>query len=219
MKFTVGFNNNALGCVLVELGNTKVLCTASIDKSVPQWLQGGNKGWLTAEYSMLPGSTHTRSKRERERIGGRTHEIQRLIARSLRACIDLKQIPEKSVYVDCDVLQADGGTRTASITGGYVALHLALNKLSLKSALVDQVAAVSVGIKDNKVLVDLDYGEDSSCEVDTNFVMTKGGLFIEVQGTAEQKAFSRDQLNEMLGYAESSIRNMMTLQNQALSQM
>jgi len=216
VKIIKDVNENAAGSVIVEFGKTRVYCTATLEKNVPQWLQGQQRGWVTAEYSLLPGSTHTRTKRERDKVGGRTHEIQRLIARSLRAVVDLGKISEKSIFVDCDVLQADGGTRTASITGGYVALALALKKLGLKDALTGQVAAVSVGMKDSKALVDLDYAEDSSSDVDMNFVMLGDGRFVEVQGTAEQGAFSREQMNLMTDGAVGALGNLLKIQKEVL---
>jgi ribonuclease PH len=197
-----GVNRYAEGSVLIKAGNTHVLCTASVEQSVPAWLTGKGQGWVTAEYSMLPRSTHTRSKRDREKISGRTQEIQRLIGRALRAMVDLKALGERSILVDCDVLQADGGTRTASITGACVAVSIAIQKLARAglvpaNAIVDSVSAISVGMKNGQVLVDLDYEEDSSCDVDMNFVVTGQGLFVEVQGTAEKQAFSKTDLDRM----------------------
>jgi ribonuclease PH len=202
LTFEVGFNRYAEGSVLVKSGHTHVLCTASIEESVPGWLTGKGKGWITAEYSMLPRATHTRGKRDREKVSGRTQEIQRLIGRALRAMIDLKALGERSIIVDCDVLQADGGTRTASINGACVALRVALQKLEKAGkispgVIADSVAAVSVGIKDGRVLVDLDYNEDSSCDVDMNFVITGKGQFVEIQGTAEHQAFSKQDMDNM----------------------
>jgi len=216
-----GVNRYAEGSVLVKAGNTHVLCTASVEESVPQWLKGqkqGQKlGWVSAEYSMLPRSTHTRSKRDREKVSGRTQEIQRLIGRALRACIHLDRLGERSILIDCDVLQADGGTRTASITGGCVALGLALKKLSLwPSAWKETVSAVSVGMKNGEVLVDLDYAEDSTCDVDMNFVMTGSGLFIEVQGTAEHQAFSKNDLDRMTNAASSALKQIKEIQMKLL---
>jgi ribonuclease PH len=214
-------NRYAEGSVLVKAGHTHVLCTASIEESVPAWLKGKGQGWVTAEYSMLPRSTHTRSKRDREKVSGRTQEIQRLIGRALRSMVDLKALGERSVMIDCDVLQADGGTRTASITGSCVALALALGKLRREGKLasdpwIDTVAAISVGMKDGEVLVDLDYDEDSTCEVDMNFVMTGKGLFVEVQGTAEKTAFSEQQLQAMTAGAKAAIEKIKQIQLQAL---
>ncbi len=202
-------NLYAEGSALIKMGNTHVLCVASIQEDVPDWLKGKGQGWVTAEYSMLPRSTHTRSKRERTSVGGRTQEIQRLIGRALRAMVDMKILGERSITVDCDVLQADGGTRTASINGACVALSLAFKKLLkegklLKNPQVDTVSAISVGIKDGQVLCDLDYLEDSSCEVDMNFVVTGKGEFIEVQGTGEKKGFSKQDLDRMIATAEKA---------------
>ncbi len=202
LSMETGFNRYAEGSVLVKAGNTHVLCTASVEESVPGWLVGKGQGWVTAEYSMLPRSTHTRSKREREKVSGRTHEIQRLIGRALRSMVDLTALGERSILIDCDVLQADGGTRTASITGACVALAIAIGKLKSEGklkgdAIVDSVAAISIGIKDGEILVDLDYNEDSSCDVDMNFVITGKGEFVEVQGTAERASFNKDQLDRM----------------------
>lgn len=221
IQIEVGVNRFAEGSALIKSGGTHVLCTASVEESVPPWLKGQGKGWVTAEYSMLPRSTHTRSKRDREKVSGRTQEIQRLIGRALRTVVDLKLLGERSIVVDCDVLQADGGTRTASITGGCVALMLALKKLEaagkiVPHAVVDTVAAISVGIKDGKVLVDLDYNEDSTCEVDMNFVMTGSGGFVEVQGTAEQKPFTKAQLEEMTSAAAVALSQIKSIQQKAL---
>jgi len=195
-------NRYAEGSVIIKTGHTHVLCTASIEESVPGWLKGKGQGWITAEYSMLPRSTHTRSKRDREKVSGRTQEIQRLIGRALRSMVDMKALGERSIMIDCDVLQADGGTRAASITGACVALGIALNKLieakkCLPQVWCDTVSAVSVGLHDNQVFVDLDYNEDSTCEVDMNFVVTGKDLFVEIQGTAERGAFSKAQMDMM----------------------
>jgi ribonuclease PH len=221
VKITTGVNAYAEGSALVEFGGTRVLCTASVEETVPQWMKGKGKGWITAEYGMLPRSTHTRSKRERDKMSGRTHEIQRLVGRALRTVLDLNRIGERTVIVDCDVLQADGGTRTASITGGYVALAMAINKIQkaqgwVQSPLNDQVAAVSVGMKEGKVLVDLDYVEDSSCDVDMNFVMLGSEAFVEIQGTAEHKPFTRAQMDEMTEAATAAIRELHSIQKRAL---
>jgi ribonuclease PH len=215
ISIETGVNLYAEGSVLIRAGNTHVLCTASVDESVPAWLKGKGQGWVTAEYSMLPRSTHTRSKRDREKVSGRTQEIQRLVGRALRSIVDLKALGERSVLIDCDVLQADGGTRTASITGACVALVLALNKVGAR-AWTDTVAAVSVGMKAGEVLVDLDYNEDSSCDVDMNFVMTGKGLFVEVQGTAERDAFSKSQLDQMIDGATRAIEQLRSAQLQAI---
>lgn len=221
IRITPNVNAYAEGSALIEFGKTKVLCTATIEESLPQWLKGKGKGWITAEYGMLPRATHTRTRRERDKLSGRTHEIQRLVGRSLRMVADLTRIGERSIVIDCDVLQADGGTRTASITGGYVALALAIRKLKedqrwVESPLIDQVAAVSVGMKNGKVLVDLDYAEDSSSDVDMNFVMTASGHFIEIQGTAENKPFSKEELDLMTAHSVEAIHQLHQIQKQAL---
>ncbi len=212
----------AEGSVIVRAGNTHVLCTASVEKDVPKWLTGKGQGWVTAEYSMLPRATHTRSKRDREKVSGRTQEIQRLIARALRSMVDLKMLGEQSIIVDCDVLQADGGTRTASITGACVALTLAIRRMKelglLKGeALTDTVAAVSVGIRKGEVLVDLDYDEDSSCDTDMNFVVTGKGGFVEVQGTAEKTAFTKAELDAMTEAAVAATARIRMVQLETLS--
>jgi len=218
------FTMHAEGSVLITCGNTKVLCNASIEDKVPGWLRGKGKGWVTAEYGMLPRSTHSRMGREaaKGKQGGRTLEIQRLIARSLRAVVDLKALGERIITVDCDVLQADGGTRTASITGAYVAMCDAVNTLIengglKKSPIHGAIAAVSVGIYKDQAVLDLDYPEDSNAETDMNVVMNDGGHFIEVQGTAEGHAFRRDELNELLDLAEKGINELLTVQQQALA--
>jgi len=219
------YTKHAEGSVLVEFGDTKVICTASVESHVPRWLKGAGKGWVTAEYGMLPRSTGERMGREaaRGKQGGRTMEIQRLIARSLRAVVDLEALGEQMITVDCDVIQADGGTRTASITGSYVALvdavkYLINNKLVTKNPIYGQVASVSVGVYDGVPILDLDYAEDSSAETDMNVVMNDGGAFIEVQGTAEGHAFSRDELNTMLDLARNGIETLMEKQREALEQ-
>lgn len=202
-----------------------MLCTASVDEAVPAWLAGKGKGWVTAEYSMLPRATHTRGKRDREKVSGRTQEIQRLIGRALRAAVDTKALGERSILIDCDVLQADGGTRTASITGACVALILAIHKTiqdghlppeSLAKIWIDTVSAVSIGIKNGTVLTDLDYEEDSSCDVDMNFVITGKSRFVEVQGTAEHRAFSKEDLNSMTEAALHATARLREIQTQAL---
>src|SRR5436305_840717 len=225
MSFQRDFTDFALGSVLVGVGKTRVLCTASVDERVPPWLRGQGKGWLTAEYSMLPGSTSERSDREvaKGRPSGRTQEIQRLIGRSLRAVTDMVMLGERQVIVDCDVLQADGGTRTASISGAYVALHDALTRLQKQGAiqgnpLTAAVAAVSVGIIDAVPMLDLDYSEDVRAEVDMNVVMTSEGRFVEVQGTAEGMPFSRSELDELLALAEHGIATILDGQNDALGE-
>lgn len=222
IKFTAGINPYAHGSVLAEFGNTKVHITASVESSVPGWMKGKGTGWVTGEYNMLPSSTHSRNRRERSKVGGRTSEIQRLIGRSLRAIIDLDKLGEKSIVVDCDVLVADGGTRTTSISGGYVALALAIDKLmkdgELKeNPLTSQVAALSVGVTtEGKVIADLNYEEDSTCGTDMNIVMTKEGEFIEVQGTAEGAPFTRAQLDGLLECAETALKNVFSEQDKIL---
>ncbi len=223
IKFTCGFTKHAEGSVLVEFGDTRVLCTASIEAGVPRFLKGKGEGWVTAEYGMLPRSTHERMSREasRGKQGGRTLEIQRLIGRSLRAAMDLKALGENTVTLDCDVLQADGGTRTASITGGFVALSLAVNKLLQtkqlkKNPLHGQVASVSVGIFNGVPVLDLDYLEDSTAETDMNVVMNDAGAYIEIQGTAEGHAFRKEELDAMLDLAAIGIRQLIDKQQQAL---
>ena len=215
--------STAEGSVLIEVGNTRVICTASVEESVPTFLRNTGKGWVTAEYGMLPRSTLTRSPREsaRGRVGGRTHEIQRLIGRSLRAVTDLQRLGERSIFLDCDVIQADGGTRTASITGAFVALGLALEKLveagTLTSVpLKDLVAAVSVGIVDGEPLLDLCYEEDSRADVDMNFVMTAGNKFVEVQATAEHQVFDDKQLENMIALARHGLRSLLAKQQSVL---
>ena len=223
ISFVRNFTKHAEGAVLVSYGDTKVLCTASIETQVPRWLKGTGKGWITAEYGMLPRATHERTQREaaKGKQSGRTQEIQRLIGRSLRAMVDLEKLGENTIHIDCDVLQADGGTRTASITGAAVALVDALEKLQaakkLKAdPLVGLVAAVSVGIKNGEVLLDLNYSEDSSCDTDLNVVMTQKGEFIEIQGTAEEKPFTRAQVDEMLAIAEEAIKQLIAEQQAVL---
>ncbi|MDQ3660066.1 MAG: ribonuclease PH [Actinomycetota bacterium] len=214
VRLTPGFMPYAEGSCLVEMGQTRVICTATIEDSVPRWMQRKGRGWVTAEYAMMPRSSPQRVPREvnRGRVSGRTQEIQRLIGRSLRAVTDLEALGERSVLVDCDVLQADGGTRTASITGAYAAVHLALGGV----ALTDSVAAVSVGIVGGRVCLDLDYSEDSGAEVDMNVVMTGAGELVEVQGTAEGRTFGRALLDEMLDYATAGIRELVERQNAAI---
>lgn len=214
------------GAVLIEMGNTKVICTATLEDTAPPFLKNTGKGWLTAEYSMIPMATHVRTSREstRGRVGGRTHEIQRLIGRSLRAVTDLDKFGERTVYIDCDVIQADGGTRTASITGGFVALVDLFRKLKKRGVVNeipvgDYVSAVSVGVVDKKIYLDLDYEEDSNAEVDMNFVMTGKGLFIEVQGTAEEVPFSRDLLNKITDVAVQGITEITKKQVEVLGRL
>jgi ribonuclease PH len=224
VRFTRRFAKHAEGSVLVEFGDTQVLCTASVEEVVPQFLRGKGQGWVTAEYGMLPRSTHTRSAREaaRGKQSGRTQEIQRLIGRSLRAVTDLRALGERTITLDCDVLQADGGTRTASITGGFVALAEACEKLVKKrliaaSPLHGQVAAISVGIVGGVAVLDLDYAEDSQAETDMNVVMNNGGAFVEIQGTAEGHAFRRHELDAMLNLAASGIGQLFAVQTQTLT--
>ena len=225
IRLETDFNKHAEGSCLACFGDTHVLCTASIEESVPHFLRNSGKGWVTAEYGMLPRSTHTRGDREaaRGKQSGRTLEIQRLIGRSLRAVTDMSGFGERSIRIDCDVLQADGGTRTASITGGYVALHLALQHMVDLQAiprlpLSDHVAAVSCGLFDGTALLDLDYEEDSGGEADANFVMTGAGGVVEVQATAEKDPFTRAQLDAMMQLAEAGIRDLVAAQRTALGQ-
>ena len=218
-----GFSRHAEGSCLVSFGHTKVLCTASIEERVPPWLRGRGSGWVTAEYGMLPRSTHERMQREasRGKQSGRTQEIQRLIGRSLRAVVDLKALGETMISVDCDVIQADGGTRTASVTGAWVALHDAIKwmegrSMLLGTALKDQVAAVSCGIYKGEPVLDLDYLEDSSAETDANFVMTGSGGIVEVQGTAEGEPFSPEELDQLMALAKKGIGELVELQKQTV---
>lgn len=223
IRITRNFTCHAEGSVLIESGNTKVLCTASVLEKQPPHLRGTTQGWVTAEYGMLPRSTHTRSDREaaRGKQSGRTQEIQRLIGRSLRAVVDLNALGPRSIHLDCDVLQADGGTRTASITGAFVALHDAVSgllaqKLLEVSPLRDHVAAISVGIHAGTPLLDLDYAEDSTCDTDMNVVMTGSGGMIEIQGTAEGAPFSRAEMDALIELAQSGIRDLIAKQRAAL---
>jgi ribonuclease PH len=223
LRFVTDYTMHAEGSVLVEFGNTRVLCTASVEDRVPGWMRNSGRGWVTAEYGMLPRSTHTRSGREaaRGKQGGRTLEIQRLIGRSLRAVTNLEALGERSVTLDCDVIQADGGTRTASISGSYVALALAMQRLTAakalkKNPLHGQVAAVSVGIYRGVPILDLDYKEDSEAETDMNIVMNDAGRFIEVQGTAEGHAFTDDEFSAMLDLARQGIAQIIDAQNEAI---
>jgi ribonuclease PH len=219
-----GFVRTADGSALISVGETRVICTASANESVPPWLEGKGRGWVTAEYAMLPASTGDRKKRDRGKQDGRGVEIQRLIGRSLRGVVDFKALGERSVYVDCDVLQADGGTRCAAITGGFVALQLALADLVAKGDLSklplnQSIAAVSVGMVDGAALCDLDYSEDSTAEVDANVVMTGDGGLVEVQATAERTPLSRASLDELLGLAEDGIARLRELQAQAVGEL
>ncbi len=224
LRFIPDFTKHAEGSVLAAFGDTQVLCTASIEERVPAWMRNTGRGWVTGEYGMLPRSTHTRSGREaaRGKQGGRTLEIQRLIGRSLRAVTDLESLGEVSITLDCDVLQADGGTRTASISGAYVALAIAIDRLNRsgrirRNPLHGQVAAVSVGIYKGVPVLDLDYDEDSEAETDMNIVMNEAGHFIEVQGTAEGHAFTEQEFNAMIGLARSGIEDIIAAQNEAIS--
>jgi ribonuclease PH len=223
VRITRGYTIHAEGSVLIEFGRTRVLCTASVEEKVPPHKRGSGEGWVTAEYGMLPRATHTRGDREaaRGKQSGRTQEIQRLIGRSMRAVFDLQALGERTIALDCDVIQADGGTRTASITGAFVAAHDAVNKLiaegKLKaSPIKDHVAAVSVGLLNGVGLLDLEYVEDAACDTDMNVVMTGAGRFVEVQGTAEGEAFSRREMDTLLALAEKGIGELVALQRKAL---
>ncbi|WP_431273907.1 ribonuclease PH [Variovorax ureilyticus] len=224
VRITRGYTIHAEGSVLIEFGQTRVLCTASVEEKVPPHKRGSGEGWVTAEYGMLPRATHTRSDREaaRGKQSGRTQEIQRLIGRSMRAVFDLSALGERTIHLDCDVLQADGGTRTAAITGAFVAAQDAVDKLLAEGRIVaspirGHVAAISVGIVEGTPLLDLEYIEDSACDTDMNVVMTGAGHFVEVQGTAEGAAFSREEMNQLLGLAEKGISELIALQTQALA--
>lgn len=224
IKIIRSFTMHAEGSVLISFGNTQVLCTASIEERVPPHKRGSGEGWVTAEYGMLPRATHTRSDREaaRGKQSGRTQEIQRLIGRSLRAIVNLKALGERTITIDCDVLQADGGTRTAAITGAYIALQDAIGFLIQQgtinvSPILDSIAAVSVGILNGQALLDLEYVEDSACDTDMNVVMTGSGHFVEVQGTAEGLAFSREELNQLLDLASTGIQQLTQIQVQSLA--
>jgi ribonuclease PH len=224
LKITPSYIKTAEGSVLIEMGDTKVICTAKLEDRVPPFLRNSGKGWITAEYGMLPASSETRIGREssRGRVGGRTHEIQRLIGRSLRTIADLRSLGEKTIWVDCDVIQADGGTRTLSITGAYVALAEATRKWRQRGILAtdpikDSVAAVSIGMIDGKILLDLSYEEDSKADVDMNFVMTGSGKFIEVQGTAETRPFTRKQMERMAEMAQSGIKELLREQKKVIA--
>ncbi|MBU98363.1 MAG: ribonuclease PH [Acidimicrobiaceae bacterium] len=221
ITFVRDFTTMADGSVLVTFGNTSVLCTASVDESVPRWMKGSGSGWVTAEYSMLPGSSPERVRRETKGPKGRTQEIQRLIGRSLRAVCDMERLGERQITVDCDVLQADGGTRVASICGGFLALHDALSRLVTKGELslhpiIEACAAVSVGIIHGEPRLDLPYEEDSKADTDMNIVMTESGEFIEIQGTAEKFSFSRQELDALLSLAENGIREIISLQKELI---
>ena len=223
VSIRTGVNKYAEGSALIAMGDTHVLCTASVEESVPPFLRNSGKGWVSAEYGMLPRSTHTRSAREaaRGRLGGRTQEIQRLIGRSLRAVVTMEQLGERTIWLDCDVIQADGGTRTASITGAYVALHLALQGLLSQGKLTalpltDSVAAVSLGICEGGLYLDLNYAEDSTAEADMNIVMTGNGSLVEIQGTAERQPFTQEVLLQLLGLARQGIEQLQDAQRVAL---
>jgi ribonuclease PH len=224
VKITRKWLDHAEGSVLVEFGGTRVLCAASVTEDVPRWRRGSGQGWVTAEYAMLPRATNTRNDREsvKGRLGGRTHEISRLVGRSLRACVDLKALGENTIIIDCDVLQADGGTRTAAVTGGYVALADAVSWLRGRKRikgepLAASVAAVSVGIVDGEPRLDLCYAEDSAAQTDMNVVCTGDGRFVEVQGTAEREPFGREQLDELLGLAVAGCADLTAIQLKALA--
>lgn len=221
VEIITGFNPFAEGSCLIKCGNTHVVCTATVEDKVPSWLKGQEKGWVTAEYAMLPRATLTRVPRETKKPSGRSQEIQRLIGRALRAGVDLEKMPEISVTIDCDVLQADGGTRTASITGGFVALYLALQKMVAEEKLPENpvrefVAAISCGICDGAVVLDLDYAEDSSAQADTNFVLTESGKIVEIQGTAEGQPFDESQFAELMRLARKGIGELIAKQKEAL---
>ncbi|ODS51120.1 MAG: ribonuclease PH [Bdellovibrio sp. SCN 50-8] len=221
VKITPHILDYAEGSVMVEFGKTRVLCSASYEDSAPKWLQGSGTGWVTAEYGMLPRSTQSRIKRDKTQNSGRTQEISRLIGRSLRAAVDLRKLGERQITIDCDVIQADGGTRTAAITGGFVALAFALKKLVDVSELRElplsnYVSAVSVGLQNGKSFLDLNYDEDSTIHTDMNFVMTQDGRFIEIQGTAEKNPFSRDEMNQMMDYATTGCRDLFLTQEELI---
>ena len=225
LRITRNFTRHAEGSVLIEMGDTQVLCTASVEESLPPFLRGKGQGWVTAEYGMLPRSTHTRSAREaaKGKQSGRTQEIQRLIGRSLRAVIDLKALGERQITLDCDVLQADGGTRCASITGAWLALNDACEKLVAEGKLPanplrDHVAAISVGIYQGIPVLDLDYPEDSGCDTDMNVIMTGSGGIVEIQGTAEGEPFSRAQMDQLIDLAEAGIKQLVSAQKDAVAQ-
>ena len=222
VKFTTGINPYAAGSVIAEFGNTKVHITATLEEGVPRFLKGKGEGWITAEYSMLPSATHTRSRRERNKVSGRTQEIQRLIGRSLRSIVNLKKLGEHTITIDCDVLVADGGTRTTSISGAYIALQMVIKDLMNRGLISEnpvkeQLAAVSIGITmEGKIIADLNYEEDSTCGTDMNFVMTKSGKFVEIQGTAEQEPFSKEQLNALLECSAKALEGVFVAQDKAL---
>lgn len=221
IEFVIDFNPYAEGSCLVKYGNTHVICTASVDEKVPSWLKGQEKGWITAEYAMLPRSTQTRVQREVKKSSGRTQEIQRLIGRSLRAVVDLEKMKDICVTIDCDVLQADGGTRVASISGGFVALYLALKKLVEEEKIPENpirefVAAVSCDIYKGQAILDVDYEEDSNSQVDMNFIMTESGKIVEIQGTAEGEPFEEKEFNELMRLGKEGIKHIIAKQKEAL---
>jgi len=223
VKITRNYLKHAEGSVLIEMGDTKVICTASVEEKVPPFMKGQGKGWITSEYGMLPRSTEVRKLRDstRGKVDGRTMEIQRLIGRALRSVINLQEMGEITVFIDCDVIQADGGTRTASITGAFVALMDALNKLKTQGKIAkipsdSFVAAISVGIKDGKALLDLNYAEDSTCQVDMNIIMTEKGHIVEIQGTGEEKPFTREEMDEMMRIGEKGIMELVRIQKKSL---
>lgn len=221
IEFITGFNPYAEGSCLVKYGQTHVICTASVDDKVPSWLKGQDKGWITAEYAMLPRSAQTRIPRESKKPSGRSQEIQRLIGRSLRAVVDLSKMKDILITIDCDVIQADGGTRVASVSGGFVALYQAISKLLADGALSENpirefVAAVSCDICDGEAVIDVDYGEDSTSQVDMNFVLTESGKIVEIQGTAEGEPFSEQEFNQLLELGKSGIKQIISKQKEAL---
>ena len=223
VKVTKNYTKHAEGSCLIEFGDTRVICTASVEESVPPFLRNTGTGWVTAEYGMLPRSTNTRIRRDKAANSGRTQEIQRLIGRSLRGVVNMDQLGERTIKIDCDVIQADGGTRTASITGGFIALVLALKKIQKeglikKVPVTDYVAAISVGIYKDALLLDLDYEEDSNAEMDMNVVMVSGGKFIEVQGTAEGKAFSKNEMDQLLELAKDGVKELIAIQKKNVGQ-
>ena len=217
INFTHDFTKHALGSVLVEFGDTKVIVTASVEKKKPRWMaDDDNRGWVTAEYSLLPSATNTRVKREREKVSGRTHEIQRLIGRSLRACVDLEKMPEITITIDADVIQADGGTRTASICGGFLALNDAIGKLIasgdiIESPIIEPIAAISIGIVDGEIKLDLNYEEDSSAQVDSNVILTKSGKIVDFQTTSEGEPYEYERMLELFATAKSGIDKIISL--------
>ena len=220
VRITRDFNIHAEGSVLIEVGNTKVICTATIEDRVPPFLRGQGVGWITAEYSMLPRATEVRNQREstRGKVGGRTHEIQRLIGRSLRSVVDLKSLGERTIWIDCDVIQADGGTRTAAVTGAFIALADALRKMEGNIGVQEYLAAISIGIVDGVPMLDLCYTEDFAADVDFNVVMTSSGKIVEVQGTAEEVPFTRAEMNRLMDLAEKGIKELIGMQKELLMQ-